>query len=479
MTDLSEIAGAVRRSWWLVLAVTVLCAAGALAYTKAAPKQYESHLQLFANAQSAKKTDLQSTYEGGLFAQQRMQSYTDLARSPLVLSPVITLLSIDQTPTELARDITAIAPPGTVLLNITVTRDDAQEARRIAAGVGARLVETVSTLEKPSAHGLSQVKLSESAPASLPTTQSGVSTLLAVIGGVALGLLIGLLAALLRGQLDTRVRAPQAAAVAVGTPLLGSVPHERGDWRVGHRPVASRAELGPAQAEALRHVRTMLRYLDPDQPPRSLLLTSAMPGEGKTTIAIGLARAFAQSGADVILVDADLRRPRIATALGLPASEGLIGALFSSGSLLDALQPWEPAPGSTAVRVLAAGPVPPNPSELLGSQRMLAILAGLRAQADIVIVDGPPLLPVTDAAVLAPGVDGVLLVARPGVVRRNELEQASQILTSVHARLLGMVANAVNVERDAYGYGAPAEGDPVAAPLPATQARPLREARGA
>jgi capsular exopolysaccharide synthesis family protein len=186
-----------------------------------------------------------------------------------------------------------------------------------------------------------------------------------------------------------------------------------------------------------------------DKPLKSIVVTSATPGEGKTTTVVNLAVAFAQTGARVCLVDADLRRPRVAKSLGIPNWSGLTTALVNKESPAGYFQSTM-EPGLSA---LTSGPIPPNPAELLGSSRMTTLLAELEERFDIVLVDSPPVLAVTDAAVLAPKVGGVVLVTRAGVVGRHQALRAKEALEAVKANVLGVVLSAVTAEgRDGYYY---------------------------
>lgn len=202
-------------------------------------------------------------------------------------------------------------------------------------------------------------------------------------------------------------------------------------------------------SEAFRVLRTNLQFLGLDEPVKSILVTSATPGEGKSTVTTNLAVAFAQTGSNVCLVDTDLRRPMVAKLMGLENWSGLTTALVGQSSLDNCLQ-------KTAVEgltVLTSGPIPPNPAELLGSQRMVKLLAELEERFDMVLVDTPPVLAVTDAAVLAPKVGGVLLVTRAGTVARQEVLRAKVALENVKAKLLGVVLGAVKQEsRQGYYY---------------------------
>jgi capsular exopolysaccharide synthesis family protein len=204
-----------------------------------------------------------------------------------------------------------------------------------------------------------------------------------------------------------------------------------------------------AASEAFRVLRTNLQFLGLDKPIRSILVTSGTPGEGKSTIAANLAVAFAQTGASVCLIDGDLRRPMVAKLFGLDNWTGLTSALIGQAGLDTALRPTA-VPG---LSVMTSGPIPPNPAELLGSGRMAKLIQELSERFEMVLVDTPPVLAVTDAAVLAPKVDGVLMVARAGQVARQQVARAKEALEAVKANVLGVVLDGVEPQgREGYYY---------------------------
>ena len=210
-----------------------------------------------------------------------------------------------------------------------------------------------------------------------------------------------------------------------------------------HAPSASRAE-------AFRQLRTNLQFVDIEHPLRSVVVTSSVPGEGKSTTTCNLAITLAQAGLQVILVEGDLRRPRIADYMGMERAVGLTSVLLGRTQLDDALQAW----GDGALQVLASGPLPPNSSELLGSQGMQDLLRELENRADIVLIDAPPLLPVTDAAVLGTLTSGLVMLIRSNQTRREQVARAVATVNAVGATLLGGVLNMVPTRGpDSYSYG--------------------------
>ena len=255
--------------------------------------------------------------------------------------------------------------------------------------------------------------------------------------GLALGLLAGLALALLRHATDRRVAGAAQLEELVDAPVVGSIPHRRREdgedgaehvvpFRKGHSPAA----------EAYRRMRTNLQFLDVDHPPRVFVVTSSLGAEGKSETSINLALSLAEAGHRVVVVEADLRRPRVVGYLTMPDRVGLTTVLTGHAEVDDVIQETR----YEGMDLLACGPLPPNPSELLSSDAAARLIADLRARYEFVIIDSPPLLPVTDAALLAAGTDGALLVVRTGRTTSDQVRQAVDNLAKADARLLGTIA---------------------------------------
>jgi capsular exopolysaccharide synthesis family protein len=199
-------------------------------------------------------------------------------------------------------------------------------------------------------------------------------------------------------------------------------------------------------AENYRTLRTGVTYADPDNPVHVLMVTSPSPGEGKTTTAVNLAIALAQSGERTVLVDADLRRASVASTLGLEGAVGVTNVITKGTSLEEALQVWQ-----DGLLVLPAGTLPPNPSEMVGSQAMGRLISDLQEFANVIIIDAPPVIPVTDAVVLSTQVEGVILVVRAGKTQRGQAAEARRRLDGVNAPVIGSVLNGAK-RSSAEGY---------------------------
>jgi capsular exopolysaccharide synthesis family protein len=264
------------------------------------------------------------------------------------------------------------------------------------------------------------------------------------------GVLLGVGVAILREQLDDTIKAKEDLERATpGVPVLALVPVIDSTKERGLRAVVSIGSPGSSAAEAYRTLRTSIQFMGLDRPLRTLQVTSAAAKEGKTTTIVNLAIALARAGQRVVLVDCDLRQPRIHDELDLNGEVGFTSVLVGSVGLDEALQS---IPGEDLLAVLTAGPKPPNPSELLSGRRAADVFNALEARSDIVLIDSPPVLPVTDAVVIAGRVDATLLVAMAGKTTRHSLSRAREVLANIEGPVVGVVLNAIAAE-DSYGYG--------------------------
>ena len=257
------------------------------------------------------------------------------------------------------------------------------------------------------------------------------------------GLLAGVGSAFFLEYLDRSVKGPEDVEHATGVPFLGVIPLAGNELESFEHP---RSHV----AEACRTVRTNILFAKPDAPTKTLLITSAAPSEGKSTTVVNLGIVFAAGGAKTLLVDTDLRRPRLHKIFGASNDRGLTNLIVGDGKIED-LVIATPAPG---LFLLPSGPLPPNPAELLGSAAFQTVAKQLAAKYDRVLFDSPPVIAVTDPAVLSASVDAVVLIARAGGTARDLLAAARRRLADVHAPLIGVILNALDVEanRSAYGY---------------------------
>jgi succinoglycan biosynthesis transport protein ExoP len=296
--------------------------------------------------------------------------------------------------------------------------------------------------------------------ASVPTSPSSPKTARNTVLGAVLGLLLGLGIAFLIERFDRRIREPKDLETVYGLPLLGVVP-ESGALSRSTRGAPSSGALIAGEAEAFHLIRAHLRYFNVDKELRTLLVASAAPGDGKTTVARHLAGAAARMGARTLLVEADLRRPTMAQQFEINSGGGLSDVLIGAVAMNDAIRsipvdrPGSDASAMRTLDVLLAGAVPPpNPGELIESRAMENLLDGARSTYDLVVIDTPPLTVVSDAFPLLGKVDGVIIVGRVGRNRRDVAARLHETLLAAEAPLLGVVANGFKAGRlSSYGYG--------------------------
>ncbi|GAA2885179.1 polysaccharide biosynthesis tyrosine autokinase [Streptosporangium fragile] len=428
-----DLIAGVRRNLLLVILLAVAGTGSGLAIALLQPEEYKTTTTLFVSVAQGGQSSIDQRYQGTLFTQERVRSYAALVTTPTVTRPVIRSLGLPLKPDELAERLQVDVPVDTVLLNITARYGDAATVAKIANAVTARLVAVVADLEAPDETQASAIRVKVVRDAAVPERPSSPRIVLDVVLGLALGLVGGVGAGILRETLDTRLHSAADLTRVSDHPILAMVPKDPGTQAtplVGDR-------FGP-RAEAYRKLRTALRFVGVDRPAKVFLVTSPLMGDGKSTTAVNLAAALAAEGAQVALVEADLRRPALASMLGLVGEAGLTSVLSGRAEPAEVAQATA---GPHRITVLTSGPLPPNPSELLGSRRMRDLLGRLAQSFDYVILDAPPLLPVTDAAVLASEVDGTILVARAKKTRRDELREALTALETARSRVVGTVFN--------------------------------------
>ena len=442
--ELHDYIAIVRKRWVSILLVTALAVACAMTATLLTTPTYQADSEVFVSVNNGGSTsDLLS---GASFSQDRVTSYTSMVTSTRVLIPVITRLGLRTTPDQLAASITADSPLNTVLIDITVTSTNPKTASAVANATADSLGTQVTALEKPAGNQPSPVRSSTLRTATVPTAPATPKPARNLALGLLLGLLLGFGLALVREVLDTKVRSEADVHRVTDASVIARIGYD--DDAPAH-PLIVQSSPHSHRSEAFRRLRTNLQFLDIADQPKTIVVTSSLTGEGKSTTAVNLAISLADAGSRVALVDADLRRPSIAEYMGLEGEVGLTTVLIGQTSLHDAIQPW----GNGNLHILPSGQVPPNPSELLGSRSMATLLEQLSSQFDIVLIDTPPLLPVTDAAILAKITGGALVIAAADNLHRQQLADGLGALQDVGARVLGVVLNRLaHKQNDAYSY---------------------------
>jgi len=443
--DLRDFLRILRKGWPLALSFVVAGLALGAGLTLATSKVYQASVQVFvATSTTDSAAQLQA---GNTFTEDRVQSYTSIATSPAVTARVIAELGLRLTDTQLAAKISADAPQSKVLINLHVTDHNARQAAALVNAVAARFNTVVQGTEQTGTDGKPVVKLTVIHPATVPPSPIKPNRVLNLALGLVLGLLAGLSVVVLRDVLDNTVKGPEDFE-QLGVPVLGYVPFDK---RTAKSPIAFRSDPHGPRAEAYRQLRMNLQFINVDDVPHIIAVTSAVPGEGKSTTALNLAAALAEGGFRVCLIEADLRRPTLAKTLGLIADVGFTTALIGRAPIESLLQD-----AGNNLAVLTCGPVPPNPSELLISEQARTIIGRIADNVDYTIIDTAPLLPVADGAEVAALADATLIVHHAGKSTREQASRAVEALAKVGERPVGVVLNMITRSRgsydDQYGY---------------------------
>ena len=442
-----------RRNWVAIVVVTLLATGAAAVWSMTRPPVYQAKTQLYVSVRVG-EASLGELQQGASFAKQLVKSYVDIVNTAIVTDGVSEALGGDPTPAQLAEKLTATNPSDTVLIEIAATDSDPELAAEIA-NVTASLFSDVVTdrLEAPAEGSPTRVQIDVVEPATVPSAPISPNVSRNVTLGFLLGLMLGLGLAVLRSVMDTKIRNRKEIAAITKDPVLGRLIFDQDSH---NRPLIVHDNPRSPRSEAYRTLRTNLQFLRVEGNPHSFVITSPGPSQGKTTTAANLAVALAEAGSTVCVVDGDLRKPRIAEVFGVEGAVGVTDILIGRTDLADALQRW----GSPNLFLLPAGHRPPNPSELLGSAEMESLLKRLQADFDYVIVDAPPVLAVTDAALIAKNVGGALMVAAVGIATKDGFADALESMRKVDARVLGIIMTMVPpTGADAYGYTAYAYGE--------------------
>lgn len=437
-----------HKNWIIILICTLAgVAAGAGASLLMTPK-YEATAELYVSVRSSDGAVAQDIAQGTTFARQAVQSYATIVNKDIVTSRVIEDLGLEVTPAELSQKISAANQLNTVIIEVSVEDEDPQMAATLANSVAANFIEViVDELEKPEGGAPSLVKIEPIQSAAVPSQPVSPRVPINVAIGAFAGLLLGVAVAVIRQLADSKVRSTHDISLITDRPVIGTIAF---DADAGRRPLIVHEEPKNPKAESYRALRTNLRFMDIENTRHSFVVTSSLPSEGKSTTSANIAIALAEQGAKVVLVDGDLRKPKVATTMGVDGSVGLTDLLSGRAEPKDVLQRW----GRGRLYVLPAGRIPPNPSELLGSHTMQQVHDQLLAEHDYVIIDAPPLLLVTDGAVLSELAHGTLLVVASGQTPRSALAGAVAQLEGIGSEVSGIVVTKVPTKGpDSYAYG--------------------------
>jgi tyrosine-protein kinase len=464
MSDLRETEGSgiglrqylevVRRRKLIVVSLLALSLGAASALTLATTSMYEAQTTIVVGQGQGLVSPANANA-----IQPFSATMTELIKSTIVARDVISDLHLSMTPEQVLGSISVSFNPESAALNVSVVNHVPAQARAIAASLGANFSQLVAqklgkgTPATAGSPATPPLTASVWDPAHLiPGKVEPKPTRNLLVAGI-LGLVLGLLAAFLREYFDRTLRSVDEIERAFGVPVIGQIPTVRSANR--ERSQILWDENGDF-AESFRGLRANLQYLAVQWPLRTILVTSPAANQGKTTVSASLATAIAQAGQSVVLIEADLRRPRLADTFGLPRLRpGLTSVLVGHSQLGRATAEIKLPPTRGAkdqdwsITVLPSGPLPPNPSELVGSPRMRKLVDGLADLYDTVILDSPPLLPVADSLALAKLVDGVIVVVRAKHATRDDARAVRSLADRLGIHLVGVVMTDVP-RRDHY-----------------------------
>jgi capsular exopolysaccharide synthesis family protein len=431
--DFKQFLQVLRRRWITIVALVAIALGVAALVNWQTTPQYESKSRIFISVDLETSADAQGA---AFFTVARVQSYADLADSSDLMNQVIGELGLPMTPSELANNIQAEVVQDTTIIDLTVHDEDPTQAQAIARIHSQRLTEFLSDLESPKDSSQSGIVARITDSASFNGSPVSPRTWLNFAIAAMIGLLLGIGAATARHILDRTVSSQEHVREVTAKPVLASIGY---DNTIKKSPLLTDLGSFAPRTEAFRVLRTNLQFLDLDRQPRCLVISSSLQGEGKTMTSTNLAIALAQTGRRTLLIDGDLRRPRVAGRLNLDAAVGLTTVLVGNTDVADAVQVHEPS----GLHFLASGAKPPNPTEILQSRVTHDLIRGLCDSYDTVIIDAPPLLPVADASVLSTIADGVILVVQHGKTTRDAVADAIARLEQVGGRLFGIAVNMI------------------------------------
>ncbi len=431
---------------WRIIALSLLSVIAATAVTTMlTPATYTASAKIFFSATDPTPQAGKQNVPFALPASD-LTTYLEVLTQPPVTDPLRAKLGLAPgTPLGLSGELAQTAP----MMTITSTGEDPELVARVANAVGPVLAE-VSTVRKfsPLLAANGQAIQSETiTPANAPETPTSPNAKRNLLIGGLLGLALGIGLALLTHTLDTKVRNEEDIKALSRRPILGDIPLVK----TGKDGLLS-LESDPhgRHAESIRRLRTNILFVDVTTGGHSFVVTSSVPGEGKTTTTINLALAMADAGSKVLLIDGDLRNPSVARTMGLDGSFGLTTLLLGHAEPDDVVQRWR----QTSLFVLPAGPIPPNPSELLGSEPMEQLFGKLAHDYDFILVDSPPVVPVIDAVLINKLTHGLIMVVGSERTRKKDLASAVQSLETVDAPVAGFALNMVPASSStAYRYG--------------------------
>ena len=452
--DLRDFYRLVLRNLFVVMISVVVGVGLSAGITYSMTPIYQAKVQLFVSTPSS-ALDVSALVQGSSFSQQRVKSYAQIVNGPQTLRPVILELKLPYTYEQLSKNVTATAPLDTVLISVTVSDPDAYLAARIANAIGEQFAVTANNLEISGSTNSSAIKVSMVKSASLPKSPSSPKTALNLLLGLILGFGMGVGLSILRTIFDNSVKNETDLDE---TPVLAAIAFDHSSVE---KPLITQISRYAPRTESFRQFRTNLQYVRAENPPTVIAITSAVPGEGKTSTSLNLAISFATSGMKTLLIEGDMRRPKIKEYMGHEAKTTGLSEILSGklqGSIAARVKAASFPFADHELTVIASGATPPNPAELLDSETFRQLVEYVKGQYDFVIIDCPPTLLVADASIIAARTDGAVIITRVAKTRINQFLGARENLTNVGVNVLGAVMNMIPRSRTdeygrKYGYG--------------------------
>lgn len=420
----------------------VLFAVPVYLYTDSQPRTYRATAMIFVNQSAAPNA---ITYSDAMLNQQLVKTYSRMATEPVVIDEVRSRLGLPLTTGEVQEMVQADPVRETQLIQVAVVGRSPQLIADIANATAETFIEQ-QTVFLPEDQQGNALRIAQ--PALTPTSPIGPMPLRNGILAGVLGLLLAAGLVWLLEYLDDTIKTPETLELSSGLATLGAVMRHHSDDLVEAQVLTSTKRHSPA-AESYRIIRTNLEYASVDHELRSILVTSASAGEGKTTTTVNLAAILAQAGRKVVVVDADLRRPTLHKVFDVKTQAGLSSLLLNPETNP---QDYLHATSVPGLSVLPSGPIPPNPAELLASPRLLSVLGRLGEIADTIVIDSSPVLMVADPVILASRVDGTVVVVDSSKTRGEILGQATEQLAKSGTLLLGAVLNKLPRRAGHYYY---------------------------
>lgn len=431
-----------RKRWWIIAIALVGTLAGAVLLTARETPVYEAEAKVFVGLAQVSEQDLSAGAQRLLFAQQLMDTYAIMMGTRPVAESAVELAHLPLTAKQVSQGVKVARVELTQVLSVTFSSTSPVVAARTANAVTEAFETRVESIGRADG-GEAAVKVETLESAEEPSSPVRPNPRQNILVGMILGLGLGIGLAFLVEAFEVTVKSREDVE-ALGLPLIGAIP------RLETQGVDVYLE-GDSQGlggEAFRKLRTAIGFLSLEKPVQVILVTSGLPGEGKTMCALNVASAYAQGGLRTVLVEADLRRPTLHRFFGTDGTIGLTTAIIGDVPVEEAVRPTSVA----NLSIMLAGGIPPNPVELLDSAQMVGVLTRLRALFDIVILDTPPIVPVADPAALAARVDGVVLVARAGSTHRKRLVESAELIDRAGGRLLGVLLNRLRPQDAPHEY---------------------------